>query len=643
MKDMPARLRTILSSTLLSPSRRFRLTWGASMVCAIWTSVVWNGVGLSSAGEPRVWQGVEPSGRRRAVVLVCPPGGRPTLESRETEAPLVFESYERLEVPSTAWVYPPRRGDRWVHLLTGETCPVAVTRLTPNGLVGSLSGRSTVAIPWGALAAVAQPATETEQQLFTAEAEELTGPPPLLPQLGPAWSGEQSFVVPSGTDLPLLTIEEEITEGGISLSWLDFNPDDSPGANAEWSLELVFKSKDSSEILSFSMGGTDREIAARWEGERRCDVRAVSHRKGWRHLRVQWNAGEIVALIDNEILATGTRPDLPCAELRARRAATGGGENGQGINRPEVRLDDLRLFRSIPPLTFPPRHGERTGLWLASGDVLYQPDLVERFLNGDPPGGRLTQRDWRFVRGVIPQLDPEAPAAPPLEGWWVRLDWQPRYGERWEEPGSLRGVLEEVTDSSLVLRHPWLGTLNVPLEAVARLTPLWEGRRCELDPAVHHLGNNTRPGWSAPAPEGTVRKWTVNLTNEDLRRPFQGLALTVRDLEPTGGKWARQGIFREDLSKGGLLTEVWINNQQITDLNRWLDAPATADDPARLWIPIESGNLRAGMNTVELRQAPAVQKPMEFDDIELWDVAWEQPRTGSGGPLRGMGIFRSVR
>jgi hypothetical protein len=91
------------------------------------------------------------------------------------------------------------------------------------------------------------------------------------------------------------------------------------------------------------------------------------------------------------------------------------------------------------------------------------------------------------------------------------------------------------------------------------------------------------------------------------------------------------------------LTEVWINNQQITDLNRWLDAPATADDPARLWIPIESGNLRAGMNTVELRQAPAVQKPMEFDDIELWDVAWEQPRTGSGGPLRGMGIFRSVR
>lgn len=613
------------------------------MVCAFWTSVVWNCIGLSNAGEPRVWQGVESSGRRRPVVLVCPPGGRPSLESQEAAVPREFNSYERLEVPSAARVYPPRQGDRWVYLLTGETCPIAVTRLTSNGVVGCPSGGGTVTIPWGALAAIAQPASETELQLFTAEAEDLTGPPPLLPQAGSAWSGEQSFVVPAGTNLPLLTMEDEVSEGGVSLSWLDFNPEDSPGASVEWSLELVCKSGDSSEILSFSMGGIKSEIAARWQGGRPLDVRDVSRRNGWRHLRVQWNARGIVALVDNQILATGPSPDLPWAELRVHRDATGRGVEGQGTNRLEVRLDDLRLFRSVPLLTLPPRHGERTGLWLTSGDVLYQPGLVERFLNGDPPGGRVALRDWRFVRGVIPQLDLEAPAAPPLEGWWVRLDWQPRYGERREEPGSLRGVLEEVTDSSLVLRHPWLGMLTIPLEAVARLSPLWEGRRRELDPEIRHLGNNTRPGWSVPAPEGTVRKWTVDLTNEELRRPRQVLALTVRELEPTGGTWARQGNFRDDLAKGGLLTEVWINNQRVTDLNRWLDAPATAEDPARLLIPIESRQLQAGRNTLELRQTPAVQRLTEFDDIELWDVAWEQPTGGTGGPLRGSHILRPSR
>jgi len=643
VEDMPDRSRKTRFSSTDSPSRQFRVTWGETLVCAFWISFVCNCVGLSSAGEPRVWQGVDSSGRRRAVVLVCPPGGRPALESKEAAVPREFNSYERLEVPSAVRVYPPRQGDRWVHLLTGETCPIAVTRLTPNGVVGCPSGGETVTIPWGALAAVAQPATETELQLFTAEAEDLTDPPPLLPQAGSSWSGEQSFVVPPGTDLSLFTMEDEIAEGGVSLSWLDFNPEDSLGASAEWSLELVCKSGDSSEILSFSMGGTKPEIAVRWKGGRPLAVRDVSRRNGWRHLRVQWNSRGIVALVDNEILATGPRPDLPCAELRVRREATDRGVEGPGTERLEVRLDDLRLFRSVPPLRLPSRHGERTGLWLTSGDMLYQPDLVERFLNGDPPGGRVALRDWRFVRGVIPQLDLEASAAPPVEGWWVHLEWQPRYGERWEEPGSLRGVLEEVTDSSLVLRHPWLGTLTLPLEAVARLTPLWEGRRREVDPEVHHLGNNTRPGWSVPVPEGTVRKWTIELTNDDLRRPRQGLALTVRELEPAGGTWARQGNFRDELAKGGLLTEVWINNQRVTDLNRWLDAPATAEDPARLWIPIESSQLRAGKNTLELRQTPAVQKPMEFDEIEFWDVAWEQPAAGTAGPRRGSRILRPAR
>lgn len=577
------------------------------------------------------------------MVLACPPGGGPTLESRDTAAPRKLDGYQRLEVPPAARVYPPRQGDRWVHLLTGETCPLAVSRLTPAGLEGIPTGGTSVSIPWGALAAVAQPATETELQLFTAEAEELTGPPPLPAEPGAAWSGERSFVVPPESDLPLLTTVEEIAEGGVSLSWLDVEPDRTPRTSCEWSLELVFAADDSTETLRLLLGGDARELPVRWEGAGKLDVRDIPHRDGWRHLRVQWNSRGIVVLVDNEILATGAVPKLPWTELRVRRAAAGGGEEGGGTNRPEVRLDDLRLFRSVAALPLPPRQGERAGLWLSSGDVLYQPDLVERFLNGDPPGGRVPQRDWAFVRGVIPQHTTVAPTPPPLEGWWVRLDWQPRYGERWEEPGHIRGILLEVTAATLVLRHPWLGTLTLPLDAIARLTPLWQGRARELDPLVHHLGNNTRPGWQVPTPEGRSRKWAVELGSEDLRGPNLGLAVTVRELEPTGGIWARQGAFHEDLAQGGLLTELWINDQRVTDLNHLLDRPATADEPARLWIPLEKSLVKGGSNIVEFRQKPSVRQQTEFDDLEVWDLAWEQPveaRAGGSSSARPRPVSR---
>jgi hypothetical protein len=439
-----------------------------------------------------------------------------------------------------------------------------------------------------------------------------------------------------------LTAADEIPEGGLTLSWLDSEPGSREGAPVEWSLDLVFSAEDSSETVRLLVGGSSTELTADrdaggQEGRGQLDVRQLPHRAGWRHLRVQWNRERLVALVDQEILATGVVPSLPWTELRVRRAAAVDGQGGEATNSSEVRLDDLRLFRSTPAMPLPPQSAERTGLWLTSGDVAYQPALVERFLNGDPPGGRAPQRDWSFVRGLIPRHAPVAPTPPPWEGWWVRVDWQPRYGERWEVPGHFQGILKQATNDALFLVHPWLGEMTVPMESIARLTPLWSGRRRELDPLVHHLGNNIRPGWRVPVPAGPTQTWEIDLTENDLRGPHLGLALTVRELEPTGGVWAKQGMFHEDLAQGGLLTELWVNDERVTDLNRWLDRPATAEDPARLWIPIARGRVKVGANTFELRQKPSVRKPTEFDDLEVWDLVWEQPVEARDGALQSTG------
>ena len=620
------------------------LTRVCVLACAMWSGVEGNGIGANwaAAREPRVWQGLESSGRRHAVVLACPPGGRPALEPRAADAPRNFDTYRRLEVPSAPQVYFPRGGDRWIRFLNGDVFPFAVSRHSADQLVGIPLGGSAVTIPWGALAAIAQPASETELRVWTAEPDDLAGPPPLPVKRGSAWSGEHSFLVPPGSDLPLLSTADEIPEGGLTLSWLDSDPGSPQETAGDWSLDLVFSQDGSTETVRLLLGDRTGELTARRDGEREFDVRELPHRAGWRHLRVQWNRQRLVVVVDQEILATGAMPNLPCTELRVRHAAVGDRESGPESNRPEVLLDDLRLFHSTPAVQVPPRSAERTGLWLTSGDVVYQPALVERFLNGDPPGGRVTPRDWGFVRGLIPRHTPVAPTPAPLEGWWVRVDWQPRYGERWEEPGFFQGVLQQVTDESLVLVHPWLGQLTVPVELIARLTPLWQGRRKELDPLVHHLGNNTRPGWRAPVPAGTTQKWTIELTAQDLRGPHLGLAVTVRELEPTGGVWGRQGAFHDDLAQGGLLTELWINDQRVTDWNRWLDRPATADDPARLWIPIDPAQVRLGANVFELRQRSSVRNTAEFDDLELWDLTWEQPVEARGGarPASGTGLPR---
>jgi len=599
------------------------------------------------AGEPRVWNGIEPSGKSRPVVLVCPADGQPVIKSRDRDAPTALGSYRRLEVPPEAQVYIPRGGDRWVRLLSGETCPIEMTKYSPQGVMGTPVGGATVTLPWGVIAAVSQPLTETELQLLTAEPGNHLGPLPLPTLPGPAWSGQHSFVVPSPADTTLLTSTADGPEGGVTLSWLDAGVDSSEStptksASTEWSLDFVFAQGESSVTLAITPGGIAAGIRAQAQGDWSLETHDIPHRPGWRHLRVQWNPRRLVALVDNQILATGNSPGLPWQELRVRRNQDPSaqkrtpGEDGPGeepgASTPEIRLDDLRVFRSAAPQSIPDRHVEGPGLWLSAGDVVYRPGIVDQYLNGKPWDAGLPQPEAGLVRGVIPRWTNDIPPATPLAGWWVRLDWQPRFGERLEEPGGLSGVLQEVTESDVVVRHPWLGRLSIPLPLVERVTPLWLGRRREIDPSTRHLGNNTRTGWRIATPEGTIRKWSVDLTGDDLQGSAPVVALTVHELEPSGGDWARQGAFHEELAKGGLLTELWINNQRVTDLNRWLDRPATADNPARLRIPIDPGLVKVGVNSLELRQTPAVQSKTEFDDIEFWDLAWEQPADNKSVP-----------
>ncbi|MSR59884.1 MAG: hypothetical protein EXS05_19970 [Planctomycetaceae bacterium] len=79
----------------------------------------------------------------------------------------------------------------------------------------------------------------------------------------------------------------------------------------------------------------------------------------------------------------------------------------------------------------------------------------------------------------------------------------------------------------------------------------------------------------------------------------------------------QDGRYRKDLAAGHLRTELWINGRRLDDLNRHVALRAHPDNPQRLRIAVPNAFLKAGDNTLELRQRPDRNDPQQFDDCEI--------------------------
>jgi hypothetical protein len=386
---------------------------------------------------------------------------------------------------------------------------------------------------------------------------------------GAATSGEHGLRF-TGTGRAEYAPPEPLAAGRLGVN---FRATDTT-AGARWAVEAEFAGDGHAPfVLRVTVAGPRQEYEA--DAGPLGPPARVTRTPGWHRLEADFTAGSVVVTVDDDVLIDSRRRG-PGGSLRAVRIAC---VADAGTVRGEVLFDELTLARAVEEARRPAGDPGQDEVWLVTGDQVFG-RLAGLTRDGVDLRGKFGSRTlgWGDVRGVFPRR--QAPAPQTSEGEHVRVAFSPGVAGLTDE---LEGVLRRLDERRLTLAHPALGEVTLDRARVGELRWLFRGRRVEIDNAFHHLGDPDAAGW-----KGTFRLDTVP----------KGARLVV---VVTGLK-GRGDSIGAALEKGALRTEVVVNGKAVDHLNRQVER-ATAE-PVRLVVPLSADTLRAGDNTLELRQTP---------------------------------------
>ncbi len=220
---------------------------------------------------------------------------------------------------------------------------------------------------------------------------------------------------------------------------------------------------------------------------------------------------------------------------------------------------------------------------------------------------------------------PESSVGQPVTGEFVQIDLVPDAScsmREPEEPFWLRSAIKYATDDGLLTQHPLLGEVTVRWKMIRRIRPLFAGSYSLLDAGPRHLGNGYRESFSRIEPDGTELSFSFKITTEQLAQPTF-LSADIAELIPSGPGTLKATPFLDEVRAGFLATQVFVNGERAGSLNELitLRAPATCPERARMLLPKRL--LKAGQNTIEIRQTSAKDDATSFDDCELRAIAIE--------------------
>ena len=191
-----------------------------------------------------------------------------------------------------------------------------------------------------------------------------------------------------------------------------------------------------------------------------------------------------------------------------------------------------------------------------------------------------------------------------------------------EEPFWIRSAIQIATEDGLVTRHPLLGKFTIRWEMIRRITPLFTGSFQLLDPGPRHLGNGFRESFSRVEPDGTELSLSFELNDEQLAMPTF-LSANIAELIPSGDSTLKVTPFLDEVRSGFLATQVMVNGELVGTLNQLINLRSPATDPERVRMPLPTRLLKAGQNSIQIRQTSAKDDLTSFDDCELGAIAIE--------------------
>ena len=163
-----------------------------------------------------------------------------------------------------------------------------------------------------------------------------------------------------------------------------------------------------------------------------------------------------------------------------------------------------------------------------------------------------------------------------------------------------------------------MGEIKLRWSDVLRVDPLFFGQSFLIDARRFHLGNSIRTDFHRPLPDGTQFRGEFVLIEIPAGDP--SFSLDVAELEAAGPAAPRASPFLAELRAGQLVTEVFINDQSLGNLNQQLRFKPTVQHPERIRLKIPRALLKRGQNLFQLRQQPLKRGGREFDDGEVGNL-----------------------
>ena len=265
-------------------------------------------------------------------------------------------------------------------------------------------------------------------------------------------------------------------------------------------------------------------------------------------------------------------------------------------------------------------------------------DLI-RFTSGDDVFGRLiglTRKDvsieafgeWQFfpwsrLAGVAwkQPSKPVRQTAGLKTGIVARIEMQPFVDRPECEPEHWTATVVSVNPEQLIAEHSVVGKLIVQWSEIRRIIPQFFGQSYLLDGRRFHLGDSIHSDFHRHLPDGTELREDFALREIPRGTPY--LSLDVAELEAAGPMAPPGSPFLADLRAGRLVTDVYVNEQRIGNLNSLIRFKATSKNPDRIRLTIPRGVLKNGENSFRLQQKSLKESGHEFDDCEVGNFRLE--------------------
>lgn len=328
---------------------------------------------------------------------------------------------------------------------------------------------------------------------------------------------------------------------------------------------------------------------------------------GARRLCVEIASGKLTVCIDNSLLATArwasdgireikvtTREELPIKGTFARKYVT-----ARPSRQTDIAQDVLVMANSA----------ELYGTLKAIGET-------EVLLDGQFD---TVAAPWSQVNGVLLARRELKPVI--VEGAYARITFTRSPRDRCVAPEALCALIRGATNSHLRINHPLLGTMQVPLAEIARIEPLFVGRRLLISSDVHHMGDELREDFRFPMAEGIELYREFELDAVPASQTY--ISLDVAEMEPSAADTPPGTPLLSDLRRNAFVTELRLNDQLLGAVNSHVRFRRSVNDPQRVRVEVPKELLKAGPNSLSIAQRPSLREPLWYDDLELGPIAIE--------------------